>query len=223
MFFSRTPAKFTLVLIVIATWASVGCEPLIKINEDVIMENSIALTIHKSEITANALQIQAKLTNHGKGKVYYVAHLCSGWDDDGIPILESAPAYRVIGDKQVRLIRSFIPVPDDIDVEVVQYPLFAELNEGESVEIQLKLPLPTYPYTPYDFEEFDRESAETTQLAWSLEIGYVSGKAFLAATPEEITTTTGEKGLQVFSIDHASIQSVKYTSTETILVLQPRS
>lgn len=217
---SRLLPSFPFVLVVFIAWAPMGCNTPPKVSEDVMMENSIALTIQKSETTTDSLQIRAKLTNNGKSDVYYVAHICGGWDNEGAPILEPTPAYRVITDQGVRLIRSFIPVPDDVDVEVVQYPLFASLKVGESVDIKLDLPLPTYPYTPYDFEEFDKESAKPTSLTWSLEIGYVPGKVFLASNPEEATTTTGEKGLQVFSIDHSSIQAAKHSSTTTIPVLK---
>ena len=184
------------------------------------MENSIALTVQKSEVTKDSLQIRAKLTNNGKSEIFYVAHLCGGWDDEGIPILESTPAYRVVSENEVRLIRSFIPVPDNVGLEVVQYPLFKSLKGGESVDVKIDLPLPTYPYTPYDFEEFDKVSAESASLPWSLEIGYVSGKTFIVEDPEEAVTTTGEKGLQVFSIDHSSIQAAKHSSTTTIPVLK---
>jgi|GEM_PF-4473146 len=184
------------------------------------MDNSVALTIQKSEVAADSLRIRAKLKNNGEVEIYYVAHLCSGWDDEGVPILESAAAYRVITDAGVQLIRSFIPVPSDVDVEVVQYPLFVRLNGGESVDIHFDLPLPTYPYTPYDFEEFDKDSATPTPLAWSMEIGYVSGRVFLAANPEEVATTTGEKGFQVFSLDQSSIQAAKHSSTTKIPVLK---
>jgi hypothetical protein len=183
------------------------------------MIKTIALEIQKSEVTVDSLRIRAKLSNNESSEIFYVAHLCRGSDDEGVPILELTPAYRVVSQEKVRLIRSFIPVPDNVGLEIVRYPLFASLKVGGTVDINFDLPLPTYPYTPYDFEEFDKKSAKPKSLAWTLEIGFISGKNFLAEDPKEVTTTTGEKGFQVFSIDESSIQSVKYSSGSFIPVL----
>ena len=214
---SRFMPAFALVVYFICT--PTGCNAPKKLSESVMINKSIALTIQKSEVDVSSLKIRAKLTNNCPRDVYYVRHLCGGWADDGAPIPESTPVYRVVTDDGVGLIRSFIPVPEDIDLEVIQYPLFALLKSGQSIDINIDLPLPTYPYTPYDFEEFDKESAKPAPLAWSLEIGYIEGSVFLAAEPEEVTTTTGEKGMQVFALDHSTLQSVTHSSSTTIPVL----
>ena len=184
-------------------------------------DQAVELRVIRSEVSAKSLKIKAQLVNRGAKNVYYVRVLCSGWDNSGRPIKETAEAYRIVQDHRVVLSRSFVPVPEDVTLEVVQYPLFAILKAGTSIDLSLEVPLPSHPDTPYDFESFNSKTARPQQLSWSLEIGWVDEKTFMAAKPEKVVTANGESGLQVHSLDEKAIRSVRHDSDVKIPVLVP--
>jgi hypothetical protein len=198
-----------------------GCSKITRTKEKTPMESPLTLEVVKVEASSRLLGIRAKLTNSGALSVFYVRHLLNGWNNSGVPITESSAAYRVVRDGRLVLVRSFVPVPEDMSLEVVQYPLFEELKAGTSTDLLVEVPLPTHPYIAWDMEEFNPKSARLKSLPWSLEIGFIDAKKFLAEGPKMVTTTSGERGLEVFSLDQAAIACVRYDSDINIPVQVP--
>jgi hypothetical protein len=179
----------------------------------------VELRVTRVKVSANSLKIRAQLINRSKESVYYVDILTGGSDNNGRPIKYGADAYRIVRDHRAVLIRSFIPVPEDVALEVVRYPMFAILKAGESVVINLNVALPSHPDTPYHFEPFNSKTAHLRQLPWSLEIGWVDKKTFMAEKPTKVMTANGESGYQVHSLDEKAIRSVRYDSDTMIPIL----
>jgi len=185
------------------------------------MESLVTLEMVKIETSIRSLKLEAKLINKGAHSVFYVSHLLNGWNNAGVPISESSAAYRVVRDDRLVLVRSFVPVPEDISLEVVQYPLFEELKAGASTEVSVELPLPTHPYIPWDMEEFNFKAARLRSLPWSLEIGFIDAKNFLTEDPQMVAMTTGDKGMEVFALDKAALRCVRYDAETKIPVQVP--
>lgn len=172
------------------------------------MTSNVAVKFEQVDLSDQKLSLDYRVTNSGDVAVYVVRILCQGWDEEDHPLPDPEGVYRRVEGDRLVLAKTIIPVPQDIDLEVVQYPLFQKLDPGDSLTDSFSIDLPTREYSPHDYED-PEVAAEPIEIAWLLEIGFVLQDDLDAVTPVSCEAADGTPGLQIFAFNPEWLQVVR--------------
>ncbi len=86
---------------------------------------------------------------NGRSESIFLLNRLYKWTDSGMEIDPNLMFTELI-DNGLRLSKAFIPVPDDVLVEMPDVPYLSEVPAKETYSEQITLPLPLSPWHPYD-------------------------------------------------------------------------
>ena len=184
------------------------------------MTSIVEVKLEQVDLTGEKLSVEYRVTNRGDAPAYVVSLLCQGWDEEDRPMLDSEGVYRRLEDDRLIVARTIIPVPPDIDLEVVQYPLFQKLEPKASLEESFALELPTCEYSPHDYEDAD-VAPEAIEIPWSLEIGFVELSDLAAVSPVKCQAADGTQAFQIFAFNPQWLQVTRVASDRSLLLYPP--
>lgn len=169
--------------------------------------------------TKTEFVLEYKLENNSKLPIYLFEILLTGWTNQGVPIVDDQEVYRLIINGEMVFSRKVIPVPDDIDLEIRQYPLLVRVNPGQQHISSFEVKLPCRIYDPYDYKP--EKIAEIKELPWSLELGYVDANQQLDERLMPQQTTEGKQGWMIQSFNESHQKLIRVSGKGTLPCLQP--
>lgn len=216
--------KYFLFIVFFLLVSTAGCiTPVakpVKYNVNLIKDSKM-LNLNTEIIskTETKVVIEYQLRNNSDSSIYLFDILFAGWTNQGIPIADDQEVYRLIINGEIVLSRKVLPVPDDIDLEIRQYPLMIRVNPGQTHISSFEVKLPCRIYDPYDYKP--EKVAEIKELPWSLELGYVEATPQLEQRLKPQQTTEGRQGWMIQSFNESNQKLIRVSGTGTLPCLQP--
>ena len=216
--------KYFLVVGCFLLFTITGCiAPVAKpVEYDVNLSQASKMLNLNTEIiskTETKIVIEYQLENNSDSSIYLFDILFAGWTNQGIPIADVQEVYRLIINGEIVLSRKVMLVPDDIDLEIRQYPLLVRVNPGQTHISSFEVKLPCRIYDPYDYKP--EKIAEIKELPWSLELGYVEATPQLEQRLKPQQTTGGRQGWMIQSFNESHQKLIRVSGTGTLPCLQP--
>ena len=140
---------------------------------DIQVESNVILEI-RSDQKGSTLLIDYQVSNRLTQTIYLINRIFQ-WTEKGLEI-RSDYIYTEVANGRLRLTKAFIPVPDDVLVEIPDVPYLTAVNGGAVFSEQVKLTLPLEPFHPYDKVDYSDEIHTFDEV--DLVIGWLSKGSF---------------------------------------------
>ncbi len=152
--------------------------------------NIVSLSIDERNLIG-----EYEVINHTPLEIAVFDILYNGFDSSGKPIADERNVYCELLQDIIVLSRKAFPVPDAIDVEAEQVPLFQRLGSGQKLKSRFSLNLPCKDYHPYlDNEGQKGVLSVPSYFPWRLQVGFSEIDDLLRPELEEVITPEGRLG-----------------------------
>jgi hypothetical protein len=142
----------------------------------------------------NTLLIDYQVSNQRDTRIYLLNRIFQ-WTEKGLEIKAGFIYTEVIGG-ELRLTKAYLPVPDNVLVEMPDVPYLTAVESGAVFSEQVRLSTPLEPFHPYDQVDYS-EDIHTYEGA-SLVIGWLAEGDF-----ELRRGTTPITGESILAVEHS--------------------
>lgn len=165
------------------------------------LNDGVELALHDAHVS-DTLIVSYTLHNAGVYPIWLVNRLFHRRGRVGFVVDPNLVYSAVDAQATLLLKKQWLPVPDDLDVEVPETPYLTPLSAGESFSEQLHLALPIAPHDPYRPQPCAEQPSLAERLVFVL--GYVVAELPLAARQVRLASE-----VQEWQLPHAVLRQLQ--------------